>query len=362
MASCTSPIQIDHTINWDAPVVTMTVNHMSLSIGDTLQLTVHVADPTLKSGSIDFGDSTIVGWNDLGPVFDTTLLHVFRSVRSYELTASFSDGDRITTERLGIAVSPSSPKVTITPHKTTVRVGDTLEVTLHASDATLSNGTLDFGDGTVIAFPNLSHTFDTTIGHVYSYPGSYSVSATFSNGYTSRSASFTIAATNHFFALSLSTGMVWHYSYDFSYDDPPSGHSDNLTGIHEWRTISEVVVDRDTIFAIQQIRNDTRHSSYPVNGRWVDTTYVFTDTSQFTVTVSDSSIRFNLPLLSETRTDIIPNHTYLSNYPFTVWDASYRGPAVYDDRAGLLRFSFEWSTIHSITTSEHLALIDYTKP
>ena len=79
-------------------------------------------------------------------------------------------------------VSNSASIVTLVPNKTTVNIGDTLKVTVHASDATLSNGSLDFKDGTIINFINVTRVFDTTSVHVSLFPGTYPVTATFSDG------------------------------------------------------------------------------------------------------------------------------------------------------------------------------------
>jgi hypothetical protein len=340
----------------------MAVNHSTLSNDDTLQLTLHVADPTLKSGTVDFNDSTVVTLKDLKPVLDTMLVHFFKSTGSFDITVSFTDGDSITTKHLIIAVSDPSPKVTLVPNKTTCIVGDTLKVTLHASDATLSNGSVDFKDGTVISFFNLNCVFDTTIVHVYSYFGTYSVTATFSDGYTSTSVSVPIATTGYDFALSFSVGMVWRFSYSFSDHEPPFSIADHQSGIHEWRIISFIVVNQDTTFTVQQIKNDTRHYQGSIDSRWVDTTYAINDTTQFRIVLSYSSIQFDWPIGSGIRTDTIPNHTFVNRYPYSVAPVGGGGPVTYYDNQGPIRYSYHSSTMHSISYDEDLSLIDFTKP
>src|ERR1041385_7583684 len=362
LASCTLPDQVDQAVANDPPVVTLTVDRTTLQVGDTLRLALHVADPTLKSGMVDFKDGNVVGWENLNRVLDTTLLHCFKSVGSYDITGVFTDGNKKTTERLGVQVSHSSPTVTIVPNRTALSIGDTLKVSIHAADVTLSDGNVAFGDGTMITFSNLSRVVDTTVDHVYSYQGAYVVTATFSNGYNSRSASFSIAPSGHYFSLSLSVGMMWRFSYRFSSDVPPSAVSDSQGGTHVWWTISSVVLGQDTSFTVQQIRNDTRHLLFPSNNQYVDTTYNISDTLEFPILVSHGYIQFNWPLHYGMRTDTVPNHAFVPRYPYYATQIGGGATATYDDKVGPLEYSYDFSTIHSISSSEHMTLVAFTKP
>jgi hypothetical protein len=85
MISCKSPLESDQTN--DPPIVTVVGNDTTISIGDTLRLTIHASDATLTSGTIDFKDSSIVILNNLKSVLDTTLIHIFTSIGSYDITA-----------------------------------------------------------------------------------------------------------------------------------------------------------------------------------------------------------------------------------------------------------------------------------
>src|ERR1051325_6158114 len=144
LASCTLPDQVDQAVANDPPVVTLIVDRTSLQVGDPLRMALHVADPTLKSGMVDFKDGNVVGWENLNRVLDTTLLHCFKSVGSYDITGVFTDGNKKTTERLGVQVSHSSPTVTIFRNRTGLSIGDTLRLTIHAPDVTLSDGNAPF--------------------------------------------------------------------------------------------------------------------------------------------------------------------------------------------------------------------------
>jgi photosystem II stability/assembly factor-like uncharacterized protein len=86
----------------------------------------------------------------------------------------------------------SSPIVSIIPSKTELTSGDTLKISLQASDSTLANGSIDFSDGTIIQFNHLRNIFDTTIVHIYSQGGTYNIYVKFSDGNMTTSSLLTI--------------------------------------------------------------------------------------------------------------------------------------------------------------------------
>ena len=94
-----------------------------------------------------------------------------------------------------IPPSDSSPTVSIIPNKTKLAPGDTLKISLQASDSTLANGSIDFSDGTIIQFNHLSKIFDTTIVHIYYQVGIYNIYVKFSDGNMTTSSSLIITVT-----------------------------------------------------------------------------------------------------------------------------------------------------------------------
>src|SRR5258705_123180 len=106
MISCNSLTEPEQTIN-DPPDVTVSANNATIILGDTLSLTLHASDPTLKNNTIDFKDSNVITLSNLGTVFDTTLIHVFKSVGSFAVTAAFSDGKKSTTKQLLVTITPN---------------------------------------------------------------------------------------------------------------------------------------------------------------------------------------------------------------------------------------------------------------
>jgi hypothetical protein len=349
--SCKSPTQPDQTPVNDPPVVTITGNYSTLSLGDTLRLTLHASDLTLTSGTVDFKDSTVVVLNKLKSVLDTTLIHIYKAIGSYDVTASLSDGDKVTTKDLDIVVSNYAPVVTLVVNKTSLNIGDTLKVTLHASDATLSNGTLDFKDGSIIPFSKLNRTFDTTIAHVYSQLGTYSVAASFSDGYSATNA-FASVTIQHYYILSFSVGMVWRYSYSY-WNGNKNGYSLNQNGIHEWKIISFTAANQDTTFTVRQTRSDSVYIAF-------DTSYVIKDTSQFTIVVSYSSIQFNTPLSAGSFS--VPNHTYITSYPIILgynFAGGNYGYMQFEDIVGLSKSYLDYSSQAFVT--ENFTLNDFIK-
>ncbi|MFA5835214.1 MAG: hypothetical protein WDA22_17175 [Bacteroidota bacterium] len=182
--SCESPVPSKHNIVNEPPVITITGIDSSMLFGDTLKLTLHVSDATLKNGSVDFGDSNIVVFSIKESVIDTTLFHYYKSQSFYGISASFNDGENTSTKNIRVMVlNFFTPTLTLVPNKSTLNLfEDTLRITLHADDFSLSNGFLDFKDGTIMTFPHLSHVLDTTVEHIYSHSGAYSVAASFGDG------------------------------------------------------------------------------------------------------------------------------------------------------------------------------------
>jgi len=248
--------------------------------------------------------------------------------------------------------------VTFAIDKTIIAIGDTFKVTLHASDPTLSGGSLNLGDGTIILFTHLNNILDTSITHVYSQTRTYLITAMFSDGYASTDTSVSVVANHFYFALSFEIGMWWQFSYNFSYISPPSMITEYQWGIHEWKILSYTVDNQDTTYLLQQTKKDTQD----YNG----TTYLKNDTTEFTFVVSDSTIQINWPMYSSPNSFTIPNHRYVTQYPVFIYPA-YLGGGVscgssYNDQAGPIGYDYNFQTTQSISGHEGLSLINFIKP
>jgi hypothetical protein len=362
--SCKSPTQSDN----ETPDVTITGIKTTLWVGDTLRLTLHASNSLLTSGYIDFKDSTIILFNNLKPVFDTTLIHIFTSVGSYNITTSFTNGSKTTSKQLNvIVISNPSPVVALIANKTTLNMdlNDTLKIILHASDSTLNNGSLDFKDGTIISFSNLNHTFDTTIMHVYAQLGTYSVTAIFSDGNTSTTSSVYITV-QHYYELSLIIGMEWQFAYELT--NAGGGGYDHQTGIHTWKIISSSVVNQDTVFTVQVIKNDTLTSSGG-SGFSKDTSYFTIIYSYSAIQLTGGSNRYdfeggNTPFVGGPYT--LPNHGFITNYPLIVGDYpknswSQSQYFLFEDNIGPTYFYFKEAIAPSALIVT-FSLIKFSKP
>lgn len=160
---------------------------------DTLEVNIKASDSSLLQGSLDFDDGTIISFTDINQIFDTTITHVYRngSVGLKRLKTSFTNksNQTILKENEVTVYSNFQPSLGWMFNSVNLNCGDTLSVYLHASDMTLSNGFVDFKDGTLISFDQSNYTYtslnyilDTTIYHVYSQAGDYLVTSSFTDG------------------------------------------------------------------------------------------------------------------------------------------------------------------------------------
>jgi hypothetical protein len=361
MISCDSPTKPNQTLMNDSPVLSVTANSVNMCVGDTLILTIHAENSTLRSGILDFKDSTIIIFDNLKSVLDTTLIHIFKSVGMFNITVSFSNANETTLKQLKVTVNENPPPViTLTVDKTTLVVGDTIKIALHASDPTLTSGSLSLSDGGFISFSNLKPVFDTTIIYVFWRASTNPITATFTDGYTSTVSSIPMTINEYYFVLHLSVGMIWRFSYSLDSDVPPSSTSETQNGIHEWKILSYTVANQDTTFIVQQIRNDTRKYIGSMNNHWVDTTYSINDTLTFTFVQTYNSIQFQWPIQSGLITSVVPNHKYISIYPYEDWNGS--GPAKFYDNEGPLGYYEQFNTSHGIFFHETLTRIEFIKP
>jgi hypothetical protein len=193
MMSCSSP---DQPLVNAPPVVTLSARQLAVLLGDTLWVTIHASDETLSDVRVDFGDGNALALQTPKPVLDTTLSHRFGKSGAYTVVVTASDGRNETTKRVRASVWNTSPTVTLQPDKTVLEFGDTLRLVLHASDTSLSSGSVDFADGTILEFTHLDHRIDTTILHAYAHSGTYRITSTFHDGFDSTMSGVSITVSN----------------------------------------------------------------------------------------------------------------------------------------------------------------------
>jgi hypothetical protein len=188
LLSCDSPNQV---VN-ESPLVTITCSDSTLALGDTLKINLHITNLSLANGTLDFKDGNIIVFNNLKSVFDTTLTHYYKNVGSYDITASFTNGDKTITKNINVVISKSVSQITLLTNTTELNVYDTLKVTLHVSNATLLHGSLDFHDGTIISFSKLNRVCDTVLVHKFTTVGQRYIAASFTDGDTTITAGILI--------------------------------------------------------------------------------------------------------------------------------------------------------------------------
>lgn len=186
--SCNSPNPVEN----EPPIITIYSNDSTLALGDSLKLSLEVTDLSLAQGTVDFKDGNVVAFNNLKQVLDTTIIHCYKAVGSYDVEVSFTDGEMTTTRRLRVEVANYSPLIIMSTNTTILEVDDSLNVTLHVSGSNLTNGYLDFKDGTIITFSDLNLVLDTTVVHKFTLVGLYNITASFTDGDTTATTSIAI--------------------------------------------------------------------------------------------------------------------------------------------------------------------------
>lgn len=228
------------------------------------------------------------------------------------------------------------------------KLGDTLRLNIHINNSIYPNGMIDFKDGTKIYFYSMKPIVDTSISHIYKNTGNYNILVEFHKNEISENKEININVLPRHFNLSFSTGTIWTFNYNYEYYDPPRGYQLQQKGIHVWKIISSEISTKDTIYKVQQIRNDLKNEGYTSNS--------VNDTLLFNIISSPSSVKINWPLYSGIKEYTIPNHSSVSTYPIVVEYSEY------NDIAGPLKYYYNWYTIHSTSIKEELTLIDFKKP
>lgn len=261
----------------------------------------------------------------------------------YEIIVTFTDGINTTTQIFYVQITSNpTPIINLSKNKSELMLGDTLKVTLYASDDKPLFGVLDFGDETVIYFTKEQSIIDTTFAHVYTYPQYYNITARFDDGFTSASKQTSVLiVTNYYFSMSLSVGMVWRYWYNYYYRYEPESTLINQSGI-----------------------NDTLHFKGHKDGRIVDTTYIINNTLQLEIVLSYSTVMFNIPLYDRIQIHKVPNHVYIERYTIYVDNygpGSDAGGASYNTN-GLLSYYYYRTGSHGFAASETMTLLEFIKP
>lgn len=334
-----------------SPGVSWEFNRVDLECGDTLLVHLYAIDPSLSDGFIDFKDGTIISFtrsnyyfNSNIYVLDTTITHIYSQPGEYLVATSFTDGTSTTTKEIKFLI----PLINITLNNTNFILGDTIKVNLRSSSSTLVNGTLDFKDGTIIYFSNITQNFDTTISYVYSQPGEYLFTAVFSNGNITLNFSSNIKV-GRYFELSFLVGMKWIYKYDYLHSQNFGGFT-RIRGIHKW----EVTSASNSIFQIVEITEDTVNSHY----LYGDTTYIKSDTTIFNISETYDNIVFDIPYNEAPFT--VPNHSLVYSYPVKI----SKGEDSFiwcEDVKGLTKYQHDrFFYYYRITIN--LTLVEFTMP
>ena len=257
-------------------------------------------------------------------------------------------------------VNVNSPTLKLTVNNKNPELGDTLRITIHASDPTLSTGELNFWDGTLIKFINLSSEFDTTIYHLYTWAGKHTITATFGNGNSYTFSSVSINIKYYYYSSSFKVGTIWRFSYSFKDQEPASPYGTDIVqnGIHEWKITSYTVDNRqDTIFTVLETKQDTV-TNWQVYG--LDSTGVLNDSTEFKIIVAPDSIRYNWPLYAGPKTISVPNHFYASSYPVLISTGQDYTVSKYNDN-GPIYYSDYHSGSHGYLYDEEFRLLEFIK-
>jgi hypothetical protein len=159
-----------------------------------------------------------------------------------------------------------------------------------------------------------------------------------------------------------SPGTRWLYQYNYSYSDAPTGYRSTRNGIHAWTVRSTTSSGSTETILVDDIRSDSVHAW----GNYVrDTTYLSSDTVQFSVSQSASSIVVSFPNRAlGSRFQSIPRfHDYGSDtltLRTTIYDTPVTGSATYISEIGLSRFTISQSSNHPY--AESMSLITMQRP
>jgi PKD repeat protein len=160
------------------PTVTFTEDKTTAKTGETITLTITASDPddTVASISVDWGDGKI----DTLPGTATTATHSYTSTGNapnktftVTVTATDSRGANGTSAPATKLIMDRPPGVSFTESSTTANTGQSITLTITASDpdGTIANIVVYWGDGTVDTLPGTA----TSDSHAYSIPNTYNI-------------------------------------------------------------------------------------------------------------------------------------------------------------------------------------------
>lgn len=87
-----------------APELILEQDSIIATSKDTIKLRIRASDKTLKKGTIDFNDGTIITLNNLSKNIDTTITHNYKNNGSFLAIVTFDDGFQTTNKLIKIDI------------------------------------------------------------------------------------------------------------------------------------------------------------------------------------------------------------------------------------------------------------------
>ena len=157
-----------------AITLTPTSGVVNLAVSANASASTDTDATPIASYKFDFGDGTV-----LGPQAAPTAAHVFTHAGSYIVKVTVTDSAGLSSTASGLVnVTDAPPVANLSASPGSVKAPDTVTAKAGGSTDTdgtpIANYTFDFGDGTPAVGPQAS----PTATHVYTIPGSYTVTVT----------------------------------------------------------------------------------------------------------------------------------------------------------------------------------------
>jgi hypothetical protein len=355
--SCESPPD-DHILIPITPPDTssnfsITSEDSIIVLGDTLILHIHMNFPIYKEGMVDFKDGTFIYFNSLEPIIDTTITHIYKTNGSYNIKVEFYRNRAEEYKYIYVDVLPCA---IITFENNPLPFGDTLLIHINMKNPIYYKGTIDFHYGNIIDLDSPVPIMDTTISYLYPISGSHNISFKFFNAMQSENHELSVNILPYYFDLSLSVGSKWIFSYFFEESYPPQSYYIKQYGIHTWEIIAFEIVNGDTIYKVQQVRDDMI-----INKLGGNPTPII-DTLQVDFFFYQHSINFSWQLFYSIYTAEIPNRTFIEKYPIIIEPNGGGWFAAFNDVSGPYHYHYERSGSHGYSQEEELILTEFIKP
>jgi hypothetical protein len=325
-------------------------NKNTLDINDTLKIKIHPAKKSLTNGTIDFGDGSIINFSNLIEGVDTIFIHSYLNFGTYNVIIKFDIENGSLEWKYKVDIIFNSD-YSIILNKETLDINDTLQIKIHLAKKSLTNGTIDFGDGSIINLMNLNEGLDTTFTHSYLNLGTFYVVIKFNikNGILEQTYKVDI---KHFFSLKFPIGMKWVYQYYLSDINYMLNQFNYTKGIHTWEVVS--YSDELSEYTIRLSRIDTVYIGTHDSGN----TTINASDQNFTIRDLGDTLKYNMPVGYLFALRAIPNNQYLTKYPLTLelsW--SY---IVCEDKIGISFYTYNPQISRYVQEYERLTLINYT--